>query len=66
MTELSAGIDRWLAERETTDRDLEAHELEALADALAERPELWRDLESTPPISATTCDWAVITTWSCG
>ena len=45
MTEPSPGIDHWLAEREAADRDLLPHELEALADALAERSELWRDLE---------------------
>ncbi len=45
MSEPSPGLDQWLAERETTNRDLEAHELEALAGALADRPELWSDLE---------------------
>ena len=46
MSEPGAGLDQWLAEREITDRDLEAHELEALAGSLAGRPELWRDLET--------------------
>ena len=46
MSEPRSGLDQWLAERETTNRDLEAHELESLAGDLAERPELWRNLET--------------------
>ena len=46
MSEPSPGLDQWLAERETADRDLEAARTGvAWPDALAERPELWRDLE---------------------
>ena len=43
MTDTQA-VSAWIAERCRDDRDLEPHELRALAEELSARPDLWRGL----------------------
>jgi Cysteine dioxygenase type I len=42
MSDPLAGVDSWLRDRLTADRDLDPEELADLAEQLAGRPELWR------------------------